>query len=101
MGDEIRPFDDDSTKDEVTLYIEEVQGEIVLVNEFTAAAVETMKNDGSGHQQVVMFTLGGKVNNKDEVVERHFMINTDSMPDMIRALITPAAWIEQRNRMSN
>lgn len=94
MG-ELRPLPGDSSRLEAVGMIQTGDDWVLLApGEFMTAAVESMKNDGTGWQRLVALTLPGRYNHTDTMVTVRLLMRPEDALGIVQAVAHTAMWLQ-------
>lgn len=101
--DELRPLPFDPSREEVQSFVDMAveTGEWWLLNagEYSSAAVETMKEDGSNFQRAVLVSFPVKRNKTHEEKQLYLLMHPDDAEGFAERLAETARWMKIARRM--
>lgn len=93
-----RPLPDDPTRAQVAAMLDVLDAEWLLLadGDFSSAAVETMKADGTGHQIAIALELPCRVNNTTDLRTVRLLIGPEDAAGLAETLTHTATWLLAR-----
>jgi hypothetical protein len=92
---DIRPLPNDPSIVEVKAMLEATdEWYLTRPGDFQTAAVETMQNDGSGWQRLILMTWPARHNHGDEDEDVTLAISVDDAVGLVKTLLHTIKWLK-------